>query len=120
MSRFGEERDVKPKVLLPGEARSAVYFDFEGTSTKPPSLLGLRYEGPNGPCFEHHITEAALAPCLGAEPLDTGDRIRYVRAQLARRGGDFSALTPTAKGKWTRTRRHNCDGLRALAEVVTG
>ena len=50
-------------------------------------------------------------------PGNAAQRIRYVREMLNRRGGDYSALTGTAKGKWTRGLKHNrydCDGLRAL------
>ena len=50
-------------------------------------------------------------------PGNAAQRIRYVRKMLVRRGGNYSALTPTAKGKWTKALKHNwydCDGLRAL------
>jgi hypothetical protein len=36
---------------------------------------------------------------------------------LMKRGGNFSALTPTVKAKWTKALKHNwhdCDGLRDL------
>ncbi|MCP3859007.1 MAG: hypothetical protein GY704_05095 [Phycisphaeraceae bacterium] len=36
----------------------------------------------------------------------TTSRLRHVMAQVERRG-DFSRLTPTAKGKWTRVLQHN-------------
>jgi hypothetical protein len=49
-------------------------------------------------------------------PGHTGQRIKDVRIQLARRGR-FSALTAVAKGKWTKLlqhNRHDCAGLHAL------
>ena len=53
-------------------------------------------------------------------PGNTGQRLRYVKAQLLKRGC-FDALTPTAKGKWTRLLGHNyhdCFGLRAVTQVA--
>ena len=50
-------------------------------------------------------------------PGNSAQRIRYVRDMLARNDGDYAALTPTAKGKWTKALEHNwhdCNGLRAL------
>ena len=53
-------------------------------------------------------------------PGNAAQRIRYVREMLNRRGGDYSALTGTAKGKWTKALKHNwydCDGLQKLILV---
>jgi len=50
-------------------------------------------------------------------PGNSAQRIKYVREMLNRRGGNFGALTPTAKGKWTKALRHNwhdCEGMREL------
>ena len=50
-------------------------------------------------------------------PGNTAQRIRKVREMLNNRGGDYSALTGTKKGQWTKVLKHNwhdCDGLRAL------
>lgn len=218
--------------LSKADAERAVYFDFEGTATDPPSLLGLLYDrgGADGLRFEQYIVEDALRSCISAArpklaaeyrvasldmaqaldrlwalsadgerklvawssyeavtirnycqstdlaekllarivdlkpqakrwkwtahpeiqfprrprggahtlhsylelisydvpkpfgPLLTGARIRYVREQLSRRGGDYCALTATAKGKWTRMVIHNwhdCNGLRTVAKVVS-
>lgn len=48
-------------------------------------------------------------------PGNTGQRIRYVRQQLLKRGGDYQALTSVAKAKWTNLlahNRHDCSGMR--------
>ena len=53
-------------------------------------------------------------------PGNTAQRIRKVREMLNNRGGDYSALTGTKKGQWTKVLKHNwydCDGLRALMLV---
>ena len=50
-------------------------------------------------------------------PGNAAQRIRYVREMLNRRGGDYSALTGTKKGQWTKVLKHNwydCDGLQKL------
>lgn len=52
----------------------------------------------------------------------TGKGISDVRSQLARRG-DFGALTPVAKSKWTNLLNHNrddCVGLRAVMIRASG
>ncbi|MCD9625300.1 hypothetical protein [Rhabdothermincola salaria] len=58
----------------------------------------------------------------GAGPGHTAARIRTLRDQLARRG-DWSGLTATAKGKWTKLCAHNrsdCLGMAAvLGQVAT-
>ena len=48
---------------------------------------------------------------------NTGQRIRHVRDMLNKYGGNYGALTPTAKGKWTKVCLHNwhdCEGMREL------
>jgi len=48
-------------------------------------------------------------------PGNTAKRIRDVREQLRRKGGDFTRLTPVAKAKWTKMLHHNyhdCFGMR--------
>ena len=50
-------------------------------------------------------------------PGNTAQRIRKVREMLKKKGGNYSALTGTKKGQWTKVLKHNwhdCDGLRAL------
>ena len=50
-------------------------------------------------------------------PGNTAQRIRKVREMLNNRGGDYSALTGTKKGQWTKVLKHNwydCDGLQKL------
>lgn len=52
---------------------------------------------------------------------NSAQRIRHVRGQLEQRGS-FAALTPTAKGKWSRGLQHNrydCLGLAAVMEAVS-
>ena len=54
------------------------------------------------------------------KPLGAGNsaqRIRYVRDMLNKHGGNYGALSSTAKGKWTRACLHNwhdCEGMREL------
>jgi len=48
---------------------------------------------------------------------NTAQRIRKVREMLNNKGGDYSALTVTKKGQWTKVLKHNwydCDGLREI------
>ena len=56
-------------------------------------------------------------------PGNTGQRIRYVRQQLIKKGGNYSGLTSVAKAKWTNMLKHNwhdCGGLREIfLRVVT-
>ena len=55
------------------------------------------------------------------EPGHTAQRLRHVRQQLDKRGGDFSRLTRVAKGKWTKVLTHNyhdCAGLAHVMDVV--
>jgi hypothetical protein len=50
-------------------------------------------------------------------PGNSAQRIRYVREMLDNKGSDYSALTSTAKAKWTKALEHNwhdCNGLREL------
>ena len=50
-------------------------------------------------------------------PGNSAQRIRKVREMLKERGGDYSALTGTKKGQWTKALEHNwhdCDGLREV------
>ncbi len=50
-------------------------------------------------------------------PGNSAQRIRHVREMVTKKGGDYSALTPTAKAKWTKALEHNwhdCNGLREL------
>ena len=50
-------------------------------------------------------------------PDNSAQRIRAVRDMLARKNGDYTALTATVKGKWTKALQHNwhdCNGLREL------
>ena len=49
---------------------------------------------------------------------NSAQRIRYVRDMLNKHGGDYDALTKTAKGKWTRAFRHNWHDCRALQELM--
>tara|TARA_B100000902_G_scaffold308715_1_gene297933 strand:+ start:40 stop:696 length:657 start_codon:yes stop_codon:yes gene_type:complete len=54
-------------------------------------------------------------------PGNSAKRIKYVRDMLKRKDGDFSALTPTAKRKWTNALKHNwhdCDGMRKLLITI--
>ena len=48
-------------------------------------------------------------------------RIRHVQNQLLRRGGDYAALTTTAKGKWTKLLNYNkddCYGLKGIMQYA--
>ena len=50
-------------------------------------------------------------------PWNTGQRIRHIRHQLIKRRGDYDALTPVTKAKWTNMlehNRHDCVGLSEL------
>ena len=50
-------------------------------------------------------------------PGNAAQRIRKVREMLKKRDGDYSAITVTKKGQWTKALKHNwhdCDGLREL------
>jgi len=50
-------------------------------------------------------------------PGHSADRIRAVRLMLAKRGGQYTALTTVVKAKWVKALKHNlfdCDGLRHL------
>jgi len=50
-------------------------------------------------------------------PGNSAQRIRYVRKMLDKKEGNYSKLTPTAKGKWTKALNHNwhdCNGMREL------
>ena len=50
-------------------------------------------------------------------PGNSASRIRAVREMLLKKGGDYSLLTPTAKGKWTKALLHNwhdCNGMREV------
>jgi hypothetical protein len=50
-------------------------------------------------------------------PGNSAQRIRTVRNQLVKRNGDYAAVTPVAKAKWTKALKHNyydCDGLSAV------
>ena len=50
-------------------------------------------------------------------PGNSAQRIRKVREMLKKRDGDYSAITVTKKGQWTKALKHNwhdCDGLREL------
>ncbi len=61
----------------------------------------------------------SVPPAFG--PGNSAKRIRDVRDMLAARHGDYAALTPTAKGKWTRGLQHNwhdCNGLREWCFAV--
>ena len=52
-------------------------------------------------------------------PGNTAQRVRKVREMLKKNGGDYSALTGTKKGQWTKVLKHNwydCDGLRKLVQ----
>ena len=54
-------------------------------------------------------------------PGNSARRIRDVRNMLNNKDGDYSALTPTAKGKWTKSLNHNwhdCNGMRALLIAI--
>ena len=54
-------------------------------------------------------------------PGNSAKRIRDVRNMLNNKGGDYSALTSTAKGKWTKALNHNwhdCDGMRKLLIAI--
>ena len=51
-------------------------------------------------------------------PGNSAQRIKYVREMLKKKNGDYSALTPVAKGKWTKVLRHNEDDCKGLREVV--
>lgn len=56
-------------------------------------------------------------------PGNTASRIRDVRGQLFKRAGDFNALTPVAKAKWTKLLKHNyfdCLGTREVLRVAMG
>ena len=50
-------------------------------------------------------------------PYQTGQRLRDVRQMLAARDGDYAALTPTVKGKWTKVLRHNEYDCRGMHHV---
>jgi hypothetical protein len=52
------------------------------------------------------------------EPGFTASRLRYVRHQLEKRNGDFSRLTPVAKGKWTKVLTHNFHDCAGMAHVM--
>lgn len=55
-------------------------------------------------------------------PGNSAQRVRYVRDMLEKKGGEYSALTPTAKRKWTNALMHNfhdCNGLRELVMRCT-
>ena len=50
-------------------------------------------------------------------PNNSAKRIKATREMLTRKNGDYAALTPTVKAKWTKALQHNwydCDGLREL------
>ena len=50
-------------------------------------------------------------------PDNSAQRIRATREMLTRKNGDYAALTPTVKAKWTKALQHNwheCDGLHEL------
>jgi hypothetical protein len=54
----------------------------------------------------------AESPCSGARA-----RISLVRNALATHSGDFAAITPMAKAKWTKVldyNWHDCNGLREV------
>ena len=55
-------------------------------------------------------------------PGNSAQRIKYVRNQLVKKNGNWSALTRVAKGKWTKAMRHNwhdCYGTYQLMKQVT-
>lgn len=86
--------NVDPKNPMRGRHQLQRYFDLIGYSV--PSALG---------------------------PGNSAQRIRYVRNMLEKKDGQFAALTPTAKAKWTKALEHNlhdCKGLRALMVRCAG
>ena len=86
---------------------------------RPPK--GRRGRRPHTLHFYEGVVGYHVPPGLG--PGLTGKRLRDVRGQLVRHGGDFSKLTRVAKAKWTKLLRHNhhdCQGMRAVLRHVTG
>ena len=54
-------------VLTPVEAERAIYIDFEGTETDPPSFLGAAWaDGDGGVRFVQYVLEPALWPAAEA------------------------------------------------------
>ena len=78
-------------------------------------------KGPPGRSAKHTLDQ--FLKLIGYDvpsPLRSGNsaqRIKYVRERLKTHGGNYGALTPTAKGKWTKACLHNwhdCEGTREL------
>lgn len=78
-------------------------------------------KGPPGRSAKHTLDQ--FLKLIGYDvppPLRSGNsaqRIKYVRDRLKTHGGNYGALTPTAKGKWTKACLHNwhdCEGTREL------
>jgi len=61
------------------------------------------------------LIEYPVPKYLGVQ--QTTQRILYVKKMLARRG-DYDALTPTAKGKWTKVLKHNESDVLGMEELV--